>query len=132
MKEVYLFFENDKVLGVFDNFAKFRKTTFHYILGFLVKNKKYGTKLEAGKSLKKNFSDFFGKSRTDIVVNNDTWASKVFILNELDIELEKENKNITENYVTEFTKIEVLKGTTSFKSLNHPLNYIKLSPLYGK
>ena len=50
MKEVYVFFEKDDIKGVFDNFIKFRKNTFHYILGFLVKNGDFKSKLEGVKN----------------------------------------------------------------------------------
>jgi len=41
---------------------------------------------------------------------------------------EKENND----YVSEFTKINVIRGTKMYKSLNENLAYVKLTPLYGQ
>ena len=131
MKEVFLFQQNEKVLAVFDNFVKFRKVTFHYILDYLVKNSLFKTKLDAGKNLKKNFSNFYGKNKIPLEYKELTWKCGIFILNEIESD-EKENKSVKEIYDTEFTKLEILKGINSYKGINQPLAYIKLSPLYGK
>ena len=131
MKEVFLFQQNEKVLAIFDNFVKFRKITFHYILDHLVKNSLFKTKLEAGKNLKKDFSNFYGKNKTPLKYKELEWNCVTFILNEMETD-EKENKLVKESYDTEFTKLEILKEIINYKGINQPLSYLKLSPLYGK
>jgi hypothetical protein len=135
MKEVYVFFEKDIIKGVFDNFVKYRKTTFHYILGILVNSGEFKNKLEGGKSLKKEFTKFYSKSMEDLIFKDWKWRSQKFVMNDLGEEenLEgKENEKKGEIYETNYTKITVLKGSTQFKSLNTNLAYIKLSPLYNR
>lgn len=134
MKEIYVFFEKDDIKGVFDNFVKFRKNTFHYILGFLVKNGDYKNKLEGGKAMKKEFSKFYSKNSEDLIHKDNVWKCKKFIANDLEDETLEENKEnpVSEKYESTFTKIQVLKGSTNFKSLNNTLAYVKLSPLYGR
>ena len=135
MKEVYVFFEKDIIKGVFDNFVKYRKTTFHYILGILVNSGEFKNKLEGGKTLKKEFTKFYSKSMEDLVFKDWKWRSQKFVMNDLGEEetLEgKENEKKGEIYETNYTKITVLKGSTQFKSLNTNLAYIKLSPLYNR
>jgi hypothetical protein len=131
MKEIFLFQQNEKVLGIFDNFVKFRKVTFHHILDYLVKNNFFKTKLEAGKDLKKNFSNFYGKGKTPLEYKTLKWCCNVFVLNEIETD-EKENQSVKEIYETDFTKLSILKGINNYKSINQSLAYLKLSPLYGK
>ena len=128
MKECYVFIENGKILAVYTSFQKFRKTTFHYILDFLVHNKKFDTRLNAGKKLKDNFSKFYGKNRKTLEVDEDKWDYKKFYVNELENVYKIVEK--IEEYSSEFTKINPKKGSTSFKDLNSNLSYIKLSPVY--
>ena len=135
MKEVYVFFEKDGIKGVFDNFVKFRKTTFHYILGILVRSGEFKNKLEGGKSLKKEFTKFYSKGMEDLIFKDWKWRSQKFIMNDLGEEEtpnSKENQKKSEIYETNYTKINVLKGSTQFKSLNTNLAYVKLSPLYNR
>jgi hypothetical protein len=134
MKEVYVFFEKENIKGVFDNFIKFRKNTFHYILGLLVKSGDFKNKLEGGKTMKKEFTRFYSKSMEDLVYKDWRWKCQKFLLNDLEEEentQEKENQP-KEIYDSNYTKIKVLKGTNNFKSLNSNLAYVKLSPLYGR
>ena len=136
MKEVYIFFEKDGIKGVFDNFVKFRKTTFHYILGILVRSGEFKNKLEGGKSLKKEFTKFYSKGMEDLVFKDWKWRNQKFVINDLGEEEEitggKENEKKEEIYETSYTKITVIKGTNQFKSLNTNLAYVKLSPLYNR
>jgi hypothetical protein len=134
MKEVYVFFEKDDIKGVFDNFIKFRKNTFHYILGFLVKNGDFKSKLEGGKTMKKEFSKFYSKNSENLIHKDNIWKCKKFITNDLGEEPVEENKENpkAEKYESTFTKITVIKGTNNFKSLNNSLAYVKLSPLYER
>tara|TARA_R110002110_G_scaffold116488_1_gene288033 strand:- start:63 stop:452 length:390 start_codon:yes stop_codon:yes gene_type:complete len=128
MKECYIFVENGKILAVYTSFQKFRKNTFHYILDFLVHNKKFDTKLNAGKGLKDNFSKFYGKNKQTLEVDNNKWDYKKFYINELENVYKIVEK--IEEYSSEFTKINPKKGSTSFKVLNSNLSYVKLSPVY--
>ena len=135
MKYMYLLLEDGNVKTVFDNFIQFRKNTFHYILGVLVKDGKYETRLEAGKKLKSDFSAFYGKEHKNLVCKPREWSILKFELNSLQTG-EKEKKNeteeISERYVSKFTKLRVLKGSREFKSLGNKIAYVKLEPLYGK
>jgi hypothetical protein len=136
MKEVYVFFENGELKTVFDNFVKFRKTTFHYILSILVNKKFFPTKLEGGKGLKKEFTKFYAKNSEKLIYKDLNWECKKVFLNDLEEESisnnEKENDINNKTYESNFTKIRVIKGISHYKYLNQKLNYIKLSPLYGK
>ena len=136
MKEAYVFIENGEIKSVFDNFVKFRKTSFHYILGFLVNHNFFSSKLEGGKKLKQDFTKFYAKNSEKLVYKNFSWECKKFVLNDLEEELVESNSNKEnekkEVYETKYTKISVLKGTNNFKSLNQKLAYVKLSPLYGR
>ena len=136
MKEVYVFFENGELKTVFDNFVKFRKTTFHYILSILVNKKFFSTKLEGGKELKKEFTKFYAKNSEKLNYKDLNWECKKVFLNDLEEQTntDKENEIDINNktYETNYTKIRVIKGITHHKFLNQKLNYIKLSPLYGK
>ena len=133
MKDVYVFFEKDVIKGVFDNFIKFRKNSFHYILGVLVKEGSFKNKLEGGKTLKKEFTKFYSKSMEDLCHKDWRWKCQKFILNDLEEAIiENKENRVEEKYETKFTKINVLKGTNQFKSLNSNLAYVKLSPLYGR
>ena len=130
MKECYIFIENGKNLAVYASFQRFRKSSFHYILDFLVHHEKYSTRLEAGKKLKDDFSKFYGsKNNEALVIGENIWDYQKFYVNELD-NIYKIVKKI-EEYNTEFTKINPKKGSSSFKVLNTNLSYVKLSPVYG-
>jgi len=135
MKSVYILLEDGDVKTVFDNFVQFRKNTFHYILGVLVGEDKYETRLDAGKSLKKEFSDFYGKEHKKLVCKPREWSILKLELNRLGEEKkEKENRKdeVSESYTSKFTKLRVLKGSREFRSLGTKLAYVKLEPLYGK
>ena len=135
MKSVYILLEDGSVKTVFDNFVQFRKNTFHYILGVLVKEGKYETRLEAGKSLKKSFSDFYGKEHKKLVCDAREWEIVKIELNSLgEKKDDKENQTqcVSESYVTKFTKLKVIRGSREFRSLGTKLAYVKLEPLYGK
>ena len=129
MKECYVFIENGKNIAVYTSFQKFRKTTFHYILDFLIHHKKFETKLEAGKKLKDNFAKFYGKNKVTLQLDEDKWDYQKFYINELENVYKVVEK--IEEYCSEFTKINPKKGSTSFKVLNTNLAYLKLSPVYG-
>ena len=139
MKHVYILYENNEIITIFDNFLKFRKNSFHYILNVLVRDNHFKNKLEGGKKLKKNFSDFYSENLQFFKFQNYSWKIAKFKLNNLAIEKkepvsEKENQETDENkieYETNFTKLSIIKGSSLFKSLNQNLSYIKLSPLYG-
>jgi len=136
MKEVYVFFEDGELKTVFDNFVKFRKTTFHYILSILVNKKFFSTKLDGGKILKREFTKFYAKNSEKLNYKDLSWECKKVFLNDLEEDtvtnIEKENDVNNKSYETNFTKIRVIKGVTHHKFLNQKLHYIKLSPLYGK
>ena len=129
MKECYVFIENGKNLTVYTTFQKFRKSSFHYILDFLVHSKKFDTKLSAGKGLKEQFAKFYGKNKQMLSVDENIWDYQKFYVNELE-NIYKVVEKI-EEYSSEFTKINPKKGSASFKVLNTDLSYIKLSPVYG-
>jgi hypothetical protein len=128
MKECYVFSENNKNLAVYSSFQKLRKNSFHYILDFLVHNKKFETKLEAGKGLKDQFTKFYGKNKETLIIDNNTWDYEKFHVNELENIYKVVEKK--EDYDTEFTKINPKKGSNSFKVLSTNLAYVKLSPVY--
>lgn len=135
MKDIYILFENEKLIAVFDNFIKFRKNSFHYILSILVKNGKFKNKLEGGRKLKKEFSDFYGKNSVDFRYSNYQWKIINMKINDLTEELifkDKKEEKENNDYVSEFTKINVIRGTKMYKSLNENLAYVKLTPLYGQ
>ena len=130
MKECYIFIENEKNLAVYSSFQKLRKNSFHYILDFLVFNKKFDTRLTAGKGLKEEFTKFYSKNNKEILkIDNNTWDYKKFLVNELENIYKIIEKK--EDYDTKFTKINPRKGSTSFKVLSTNLAYVKLSPVYG-
>ena len=135
MKCMYLLLEDGNVKTVFDNFIQFRKNTFHYILGVLVSEGKYQTRLEAGKKLKSEFSSFYGKEHKNLVCTPRVWSIMKLELNSLvGGKKEKENKTgeISEKYIPQFTRLKVIKGSRDFKSLGNKIPYVKLEPLYGK
>ena len=133
MKEVYVFFEDGELKTVFDNFVKFRKTTFHYILGTLVNKKFFSTKLDGGKILKREFTKFYAKNSEKLNYKELSWECKKVFLNDLEEDtVNKENEINNKIYESNFTKIKIMKGITQHKYLNQKLHYIKLSPLYGK
>ena len=132
MKEVYVFFEKDDIKGVFDNFVKFRKNTFHYILGNLVKNGEFKNKLEGGRSMKKEFSKFYSNKFEDLIYKEWKWKCQKFPLNDLEEDENNTVNKVVESYESKYTKLEILKGSTNFKSLNNKLAYVKLSPLYNR
>lgn len=135
MKSVYILLEDGNVKTVFDNFVPFRKNTFHYILGVLVSEGRYETRLEAGKSLKKEFTEFYGKERKNLVCKPKEWSILKMEMNSLGEEKKEKEKNTDENseiYTTSFTKLRILKGSREFRSLGTKLAYVKLEPLYGK
>lgn len=135
MKSVYILLEDGNVKTVFDNFVPFRKNTFHYILGILVGDGKYETRLDAGKSLKREFSEFYGKEHKKLVCDSREWKILKLEMNTIgDMAKEKENSKteISEKYSTKFTKLRILRGSREFKSLGTKLPYVKLEPLYGK
>lgn len=129
MKECHVFIENEKNLAIYTTFQKFRKSSFHYILDFLVHHENYETRLEAGKKLKAEFSKFYGKNKEPLSIGNNKWVYQKFYLNELENIYKIVEK--VEDYSTDFTKINPKKGSTSFKVLNTKLSYVKLSPVYG-
>ena len=128
MKECIVFIEDGKNLAIFSSFQKFRKNSFHYILDFLVHHKKFNTKLEGGKQLKEKFKSFYGKEHTVLEIEGFNWDYKKFELNELENIYKIVEK--LEEYNTNFTKINPKKGSSSFRSLNTNLAYLKLSPVY--
>lgn len=135
MKDIYILFENEKLVAVFDNFIKFRKNSFHYILSILVKRSDFKNKLEGGRKLKKEFSDFYGKNSVDLKYKDMCWKTILLKLNDLTEELvfkDKKDDKENEDYISEFTKIDIIKGSKMYKTLNENLSYVKLSPLYGK
>ena len=129
MKECYVFIENNKNMAVYSSFQKFRKNTFHYILDFLVHEKKYETRLEAGKALKEQFSKFYGKNKENLTLERNSWKCQKFYVNDLENIYRPQEESSC--YVSEYTKINPKKGSTSFKVLNTDLSYLRLSPVYG-
>lgn len=130
MKECYIFIENEKNLAVYSSFQKLRKNSFHYILDFLVHNKKFDTRIQAGKGLKEEFTKFYSKTNKKILeIDNNTWNYQKFSVNELDNIYKIIEKK--EEYDTQFTKINPKKGPTTFKSLNSKLSYVRLTPVYN-
>jgi len=135
MKEAYVFFENGELKSVFDNFVKFRKTSFHYILGILVNRNFFTSKLDGGKKLKQEFTKFYAKNSEKLRYKDFFWECKKVIINDLEEEILEPSEKETskkELYQTSYTEIKVLKGTNNFKSLNQKLAYVKLSPLYNR
>ena len=135
MKSVYILLEDGNVKTVFDNFVQFRKKTFHYILGVLVGEGRYKTRLEAGKSLKKEFSNFYGKDYKKLICEPREWSilkTELNLLGEEKREKENRKEEVSESYTSKFTKLRVLKGSREFRSLGTKLPYVKLEPLYGK
>lgn len=129
MKECYVFIENNKNMAVYSSFQKFRKNTFHYILDFLVHEKKYETRLEAGKALKEQFSKFYGKNKENLDLEGNLWKCQKFYVNDLENIYRPQEES--KSYVSEYTKINPKKGSISFKVLNTDLSYLRLSPVYG-
>lgn len=130
MSDSYLFIQNEKNMGIYQDFLKFRKDTFHYILNVLVKEKYFNNKLEAGKSLKPKFNQFYGKEKKKLEYEKYIWKCDVFINNYLENNSEKKEKE-KESYKSSYTKINPKKGATSYKILSKPLKYIELESLYG-
>jgi len=128
MTDSFLFIENSKNIAIYQDFVKFRKDSFHYILNLLVKEKHFTTKLEAGKNLKSKFNQFYGKDKKDLEFKDYVWKCETFLTNFLEKEEKKKEK---ENYNTQYTKIKPKKIATSCKVLNTPLAYIELESLYG-
>lgn len=134
---IYVFKQNDKILGVFNDFLIFRKKTFYYILDFLVEKKIFISKEEAGKSMKDSFYDFYSKKSKFVKKGKYSWEyiqmEKNTILKET--ETIKNIPDIPEKKYSinsKYTKIYPKKSSISFKDLNKPLSYLKLSPLYNK
>ena len=128
MKECFVFVENNKNKAVYSSFQKFRKNTFHYILDFLVHEKKYDTRLQAGKDLKEKFSRFYGKNKENLILDGNSWECQKFYVNDLE-NIYKPFEEIKE-YKSDYTKINPKKGSMSFKILNTDLSYLRLSPVY--
>ena len=128
MKECFIFIENNKNKAVYTSFQKFRKNSFHYILDFLVHEKKYETRLEAGKDLKEKFSKFYGKNKEILILDKISWEYQKFYVNDLE-NIYKAKEEI-DDYISGYTKINPKKGSVSFKVLNTDLAYVRLSPVY--
>ena len=130
MKECLIFTENGKNIAVYTNYQKFRRLSFHYILDFLLYHNKFENKLEAGKSLKSQFTKFYGKNHVPLEFEDQVWGIETFCPNELENIYKVEKK--LKDYDSEFTKINPIKGPKNFSSLNNDLKLIPLTPLYGK
>lgn len=128
MKECFVFVENNKNKAVYSSFQKFRKNTFHYILDFLVHEKKYETRLQAGKDLKEKFSRFYGKNKENLILDGNSWECQKFYVNDLENIYKPVEE--TKEYKSDYTKINPKKGSMSFKILNTDLAYLRLSPVY--
>ena len=130
MKDAYVFLENGEILAVYDNFIKFRKETFHYILDFLIHENNFKTRIEAGKKLKKNFMDFYGKDKIKLVFGENNWECKKLGLNNL------ENKFAVvvqeEVYISKWKKVNVKGKGFTIRTLMDPIKYVDLTSLYEK
>ena len=126
--ESFLLVENESIITVYQDFIKFRKDSFHYILNKLVELKYFENKKDAGQHLKNNFGKFYGKSKEGLIFKDYNWKILVFTNNLLDT-CEKETEK--EKYVSTFTKVNPKKGCKNYKVLNTPLNFVNLSSLYG-
>ena len=92
-------------------------------------------KKRKGRKLKKEFSEFYSKNSVDLKYKDTCWKTILLKLNDLTEELvfknKKEDKE-AEDYVSEFTKLDIIKGSKSYKILNENISCVTLSPLYGK
>lgn len=131
--KIYVFFEKDKILAVFDNFLDFRKKSFHYILDKLVMGKHFPSKIKAGRELRISFLNLYNKNKNNTLLTykDFTWGCQKFNINSFSTEtqipvIEKKD------YVSEFTKIFPKKKATSYKALESKISYLELESLYGK
>ena len=82
--------------------------------------------------MKKEFSRFYSNKSEDLIYKEWSWKCKKFVLNDLEEEETEIVIKKIEEYESNYTKINIIKGTNNFKSLNNKLAYVKLSPLYNR
>jgi hypothetical protein len=130
---LYLFKENNKILGIFDDFLTFRKQTCYYIVDLLLENNFFKNKEEAIENMKPYFYDFYSKKNRTINKDEYSWKYYEYEKNTL-IDIKKPLKINDKEKINNknYTIINAKKSSISFKDLNKPLSYLKLSPLYNK
>jgi len=128
--DIIVFQENDKIKSVFEDGVIFRKKTFHYIIGLLEAKKIFPGRREAGHALKEEFKKFYEEENGEIKYGDWKWTRNTFKKDELEDPYLVVKKRTP--YVTKYTKIKTIKGSNSYKCLNTPISYVKLSPLFHK
>lgn len=121
---MYLFFENKKIKGVFDDEKEMKKTVVLYIIKFHVNNCFYKNISEGKIKLRKKLCDLFFEDLFFMESFNNTW----FIKN---IEKNKINKEIEIiNFNTRYTKINVKAKDIGKKDLAKNIPNIDISAYY--
>ena len=128
--DIIVFLENDKIKSVFQDNNIFRKKTFHYIIGHLEDKKCFSGRKEAGHALKEEFKKFYEEEEAVIQYGEWNWKKLTFKKDEMEDPYEVIKKRTP--YLTKYTKINTIRGSNSYKCLNTPISYVKLSPLFQK
>ena len=124
MSEQYLFYQGNKLKGVFNDKQILQKITLHHILDYYVEKKLYKDKKESGKKLKSKILNLYNEKIGFLEAHNVIWSIVKIVINQI-------NDNIrNNNYKTSFTKIVVKGRNFSKKDLDYDLAYLKLDELY--
>jgi len=78
-----LLLENDKVVGVFDDKEKFKRTTFNYILDRFMEVGKYESKKQCGVKIKEDLKLLYGDFEYTFVHEGIKYTKQIFEMNKL-------------------------------------------------
>jgi len=104
----FIFYENNKIKGIFTKLDIFKRQTFYYIINKLVEDKVYeNTKICANK-IKEKLRQFYTKD-SKIEIKNIIWTRKRFLPNVILEDKEKRLDNEKKNEDQLYTILNIIK-----------------------
>jgi len=126
MNNVFLFYQNNKLKGVFADKKVLKEKTLHCILDHYLQENIYQNKYEAGQKLKNKLLSFYKEEVNFMEAHNTVWS-----IVQVDINQIEENIKNT-GYRTKYTKLKIQGRNCNKKDLYRDLAYLEVESLYDK
>lgn len=122
---MYLFYQNKKLIGVFDDIQKMKKDITLYLIKYHLSNKSYSNLQEAKDMLREKIKNLFAEDLYFMENFNNTWLIKIVENNKIYKEIK-----IT-NYETRYTKLNIKGKNWTKRELSKNLPFLELSNYYN-
>lgn len=105
---VFVFKENEEIVGIFDDKTKFKNSTFHYILDSLISKGIFRTKKQCGLKIKEDLKLLYSENSYTFIYSGIKFSKFEFGLNKIDRIIVPKQYISDINFIY-FSKSEILK-----------------------